>query len=284
MKKLMFVSMVCLGMLYPALTFAGAGDRFLLMASTIGPVDAGIVGVLEDQFEKDTGIRVRHVSAGTGEALKMAEKGGVDIVLVHAKALEEKFVRDGFGTERIPLMYNDFVIVGPPSDPAGIKGMKSATEALKVIAGKGVPFVSRGDKSGTHVAEMDLWAKAGVKPEGSWYVVYEKGNEGNAPTLKYADQKGAYTVIDRATWLSLKGSIKLAVLVENDQALLNFISIIPVNPKKISGVNYGDAVIFAQWMTSPAKGQKIIQQFGVEKFGSPLFFPNSNEWNKLHKK
>ncbi len=274
MKKLLFVALLCFAFVFPAFTFAQGADKFVLMASTIGPVDAGIVGVLEDQFQKDYGITVRHVSAGTGEALKMAEKGGIDLVLVHARALEEKFVKDGFGTERIPLMYNDFVILGPSADPAGIKGMKSATEALKVIAAKGVPFVSRGDKSGTHVAEMDLWAKAGIKPSGSWYIVYEKGNEGNGPTLKYADQKGAYTVIDRATWLSLKNSIKLPILVENDEALLNFISLIPVNPKKFPDVNYTATMSFVHWLTSPAKGQKIIKEFGVTKYGSPLFFPD----------
>ncbi|HET6418512.1 MAG TPA: substrate-binding domain-containing protein [Geobacteraceae bacterium] len=283
MKRLLFVGLLCFVLGFPALIFAQGADKFVLMASTIGPVDAGIVGALEDQFEKDTGITVRHVSAGTGEALKMAEKGGMDLVLVHAKALEEKFVKDGYGTERIPLMYNDFVIVGPAADPAGIKGMKSATEALKAIAAKGFPFVSRGDKSGTHVAEMGLWEKAGIKPSGSWYIVYEKGNEGNGPTLKYADQKMAYTVIDRATWLSLKDSINLPILVEKDEALLNFISLIPVNPKKFPNVNYTATMSYVQWLTSPAKGQKVIQEFGMAKYGSPLFFPNSKEWNKLHK-
>jgi tungstate transport system substrate-binding protein len=268
----------------PSLSFAKDGDKFVLLASTIGPVDAGIVGVLEDQFEKETGIRVRHVGAGTGEALKISQKGNIDLVMVHAKALEEKFVNEGYGTERIPFMYNDFVLVGPASDPAGIKGMKSATDALKKIAEKESPFVSRGDKSGTHVAEMDLWAKAGIKPSGGWYNVYEKGSEGNAATLKYTDQKGAYTVIDRATWLSLKDSIKLPILVENDEALLNFISLIPVNPKKFPNVNYSDTMTFVKWLVSPEKGQKIVKEFGVEKYGSPLFFPNSNEWHAAVKK
>ncbi len=156
-------------------------NKFVLLASTIGPIDAGIVGALEEQFEKDTGIRVRHVGAGTGAALKMAESGQFDLVLAHAKALEEKFVQGGFGTQRIPLMYNDFVIVGPASDPAGIKGMKTAAEALKAISAKGVQFISRGDQSGTHVAEMDLWAKAGVKPAGAWYVDLREGIDRKRP-------------------------------------------------------------------------------------------------------
>ena len=248
------------------------------MASTIGPIDSGIVDLLENQFEKESGIRVRHVGAGTGAALEIAQKGNVDLVLVHAESLEEKFVKGGFGTERIDLMYNDFVIVGPPDDPAGIKGMKQATEALKVIWQKGVVFISRGDKSGTHVAEMQLWEKAAIKPSGSWYVIYEKGSEGNAPTLKYTDQKGAYTVIDRATFLTLKDQMNLVVLVEKDEALLNYITLIPVNPQKFPKTNYERAMVFVKWLTSPEKGQRIIRDFGKDKYGSPLFFPNSNEW------
>jgi len=217
---------------------------------------------------------------GTGATLDMARKGGFDIVLVHAKALEEKFVADGFGTKRIPLMYNDFVIVGPADDPAGIRGMKTAAEALKAIAAKGVPFVSRGDKSGTHIAEMDLWAKADLKPAGAWYTVYEKGADGNGPTLRYTNEKKAYTVIDRATYLSLQKEIALAVLVEGDEAMLNFISVIPVNPEKVARVNAADAAAFASWLTAADKGQAIIRDFGKEKFGAPLFFPDSDEWKK----
>jgi tungstate transport system substrate-binding protein len=254
--------------------------KFILMASTIGPIDAGIVSVLEDQFEKETGIRVRHVGAGTGAALKIAEKGNVDLVMVHAKSLEEKFIRDGFGTERIPLMYNDFVIVGPENDPAGIKGLKSAMEALRKISETGAAFISRGDGSGTHVAEMELWAKAGIKPSGAWYKIYEKGAEGNVPTLRYTDQQQSYTVIDRATYLSMRNQIKLVILVEKDEALLNYISLIPVNARKFPRVNEKDVQTFVTWLTSPDKGQKIIRDFGKNKFGSPLFFPNSREWVK----
>ena len=254
------------------------GSKFILLASTIGPIDSGIVGLLENEFEKETGIRVRHVGAGTGAALDMAKNGNVDLVLVHAKSLEEKFVAGGYGTERIALMYNDFVIVGPPGDPAGIRGMKQATAALKTLSEKGATFISRGDRSGTHVAEMELWEKAGIKPSGPWYVVYEKGAEGNVPTLRYTDQRGAYTVIDRATYLGLKDQIKLEVLVEKDEVLLNYISLIPVNAQKFPKVNYGDAMAFVRWLTSPEKGQKIIGDFGKDKYGSPLFFPNSKEW------
>ena len=255
-------------------------SKFLLLASTIGPVDAGMVDALENAFEKETGIRVRHVGAGTGATLDLARKGGFDIVMVHAKALEERFVADGFGTKRIPVMYNDFVIVGPAEDPAGIKGIKTAAEALKAIAAKGTPFISRGDKSGTHVAEMDLWAKAEIKPAGAWYTVYEKGADGNGPTLRYTNEKKAYTVIDRATFLSLRKEISLGALVEGDEALLNFISVIPVKPEKVARVNAAGAATFAAWLVAPDKGQAIIRDFGKEKFGAPLFFPTSDEWKK----
>jgi tungstate transport system substrate-binding protein len=277
MKRWIFVGLFCLLLFFPSLG-ASQSTKFILLSSTIGPIDAGIVGLLEDEFEKETGIRVRHVGAGTGAALDIARKGNVDLVLVHAKSLEEKFVKEGFGTERIDLMYNDFVIVGPSSDPAGIKGMKQATEALKRISEKGMTFISRGDKSGTHVAEMQLWEKAGIKPSGPWYVIYEKGAEGNVPTLRYTDQKEAYTVIDRATFLSLKNQIKLLVLVEKDEVLLNYITLIPINPQKFPKANYEDTMTLVKWLTSPGKGQKIIRNFGKDKYGSPLFFPNSKEW------
>lgn len=280
MKAFIGKCLVLLLLLWSSFAWAADGDQFIFLSSTIGPIDSGIVGVLEDQFEKETGIRVRHVGAGTGAALNIARQGNIDLVMVHAKLLEEKFIADGFGTERIPLMYNDFVIVGPAADPAGIKGIKTAAEALKKIMDSGSLFISRGDKSGTHVAEMELWGKAGIKPAGSWYAVYEKGAEGNVPTLKYTDQKEAYTVIDRATYISIKSQIKLSILVEGDDALLNYISLIPVNPQKCPKVNVKDTMKFVKWLTSPEKGQLLIRDFGKDKYGSALFFPNSIEWQQ----
>jgi len=265
--------------LLPVLAFAQERS-FILLSSTIGPIDSGIVAALEDAFETETGIQVRHVGAGTGAALEIAKKGSVDLVMAHARSLEEKFVQEGYGTERIDFMYNDFVIVGPPSDPAGIRGLQKAVEALHIISEKKVPFISRGDKSGTHVAEMELWQKATIRPQGPWYVVYEKGAEGNVPTLRYTDQKQAYTVIDRATYLSLQKEIKLEVLVEKDLVLLNFISLIPVNPQKFPNVNQEGVQIFVRWLAAPHKGQKIVEEFGKDKYGGPLFFPNSKEWRE----
>ena len=279
MKKLFFPVIALSIILLPCLVWA-EGNKFVLLSSTIGPIDSGIVEVLENSFEKETGIRVRHVGAGTGAALNIARKGNIDLVMAHAKSLEEKFVQEGFGTERIDLMYNDFIIVGPADDPAGIRGIKSAAEALKKIVDKQAIFISRGDKSGTHVAEMVLWEKAGLKPSGSWYTIFEKGFAGNAPTLRFTEKKKAYTVIDRATFLAIKNEIKLDVLVEKDNVLLNYITLIPVNPKKFPKVNYEDTMIFVKWLISPDKGQAVIKEFGKDKYGNPLFFPNSKEWIK----
>ncbi len=283
MKKLTVKWALFLLVVWTSLAVAADGGKFVFLSSTIGPIDSGVVAALEDAFEKETGIRVRHVGAGTSAALKLAEKGQIDLVMAHAKSVEEKFVADGFGTERIPLMYNDFVIVGPADDPAGIKGEKSVAVALKKIMDKQVKFISRGDKSGTHVSEMLLWENAGLKPQGDWYVIYEKGSEGNVATLKYTNSQNAYTFIDRATYLSLKDSIKVGIVVEGDEAMLNFISLIPVNPAKFPNVNHSDTMKFVHWLTSPEKGQLIIRDFGKDKYGSPLFFPNSVQWQKNKK-
>jgi len=282
MKKWILFLFTVLLLFRPGICLAESRG-FILLASTIGPIDSGVVSLLEDAFEKETGIRVRHVGAGTGAALDIARKGQVDLVMVHAKSLEEKFIREGYGTERVPLMYNDFVIVGPAEDPAGIRGLKTAAEALKIISQRNGLFISRGDKSGTHVAEMELWGKAGVKPAGTWYRIFENGTEGNAPTLRYTDTVKAYTVIDRASYLSLKGQIKLAILVEGDEALLNYISLIPVSDSKFPNINVADSRTFIRWLTAPDKGQTLIRDFGKDRYGGPLFFPNAEAWHKQQK-
>ena len=254
--------------------------RKIMLASTIGPIDAGIVPALEDAFGKKTGIIVEHTGAGTGQALKMAETGKYDLVLVHARALEEKFVADGFGTKRYDLMYNDFVILGPPNDPAGIRGEKDAASALRKIAQDGSLFVTRGDKSGTHIKELEVWKKAGLEPKGVGYVVFEQGAKGNAPTLAYANEKRAYTIMDRATYITMKPKITLQVLVERDEVLLNFITLIPVNPARFPKVNNKGALQFVEWLQGK-EAQIIIRDFGKDKYGEPLFFPNSPEGKKL---
>ena len=248
--------------------------RKIMLASTIGPIDAGIVGTLEEAFIRKTGVIIEHKGAGTGQALKMAETGNFDLVLVHARTLEEKFVADGFGTKRYDLMYNDFVVLGPAADPAGVRGMKDAAAALRKIADTKDLFVTRGDKSGTHLKELDVWKKAGIKPEGSWYVVFKEGAKGNAPTLAYANEKQAYLIMDRATYITMKSKITLQILVERDEILLNNMSVIPVNPTKFPQVHYQEAMQFVEWLQS-REAQMIIRDFGKDKFGEPLFFPNS---------
>lgn len=251
------------------------------MASTIGPIDAGIVGTLADRFEEKTGVNVEYLGAGTGKALEMSKTGDFDLVLAHAKVLEEQFIADGFGTERIPVMYNDFVIIGPANDPAAIKGMP-ISDALKKIMQSQAKFISRGDKSGTHVKEMELWEDAGLTPEGDWYIVWEGGSKGNSATLKYTNEQQAYTMIDRATYLALKKDITIVPLVEGDESLLNFISVIPVNPEKFPQINHSLAMDFIKSMTSE-EGQIVIRDFKKDVYGEPMFFPNSVEWNNLTK-
>ncbi|NTW60584.1 MAG: solute-binding protein [Nitrospirae bacterium] len=259
---------------------ATSSPNKIMLASTIGPIDAGIVGALEEAFTKKTGIAVEHTGAGTGKAIQMAETGKYDLLLVHAKALEEKFVADGFGTKRYDLMYNDFVILGPASDPAKIKGMKDAAAALKKIAEAKAPFVTRGDKSGTHVKELEVWKKAGIEPQGSWYQVFPEGAKGNAPTLAFTNEKQAYTVMDRATYITMKSKITLQILVERDDVLLNYMTLIPVNPAKFPQVRHKEAMQFVEWLQS-REAQMIIRDFGKDKYGEPLFFPNSPEGKKL---
>jgi len=254
--------------------------RKIMMASTIGPIDAGIVGALEEAYTKKTGVIIEHKGAGTGLALKIAENGKYDLVLVHARALEEKFVAEGFGTKRYDLMYNDFVILGPASDPAGIRGMKDAAAAFRKIAKAKTHFITRGDRSGTHIKELEIWKKAGIEPQGAWYTVFAEGATGNAPTLAYVNEKQAYTIMDRATYITMKSKITLPILVERDNILLNYITLVPVNPAKFPHVHYKETMQFVDWLQGK-EAQTIIRDFGKDKYGEPLFFPNSPEGKKL---
>jgi tungstate transport system substrate-binding protein len=191
-------------------------------------------------------------------------------------------VADGFGVDRRDVMYNDFVILGPAADAAGIKGEKQAVNALRKIAQTQTLFVTRGDNSGTHVKEMELWQRAGIKPVGAWYVTYEKGASGNAPTTRYANERGAYLLMDRATYLTLKKDIALQVLVENDPDLLNYIAVIRMNPAKFPKANAVGAKAFVDWLVSD-EAQQLIKSFGVTQYGESLFFPNSDEWRKRNR-
>jgi len=276
-SRVLFISIVVIS----GIAFsADLSQKKIMLASTIGPIDAGIVGALEDVFTKKTGIAVEHTGAGTGKAIQMAETGKYDLLLVHAKALEEKFVADGFGTKRYDLMYNDFVILGPATDPAKIKGMKDAPSALRKIMEAKALFITRGDKSGTHVKELEVWKKAGVEPQGTWYHVFEQGSKGNAPTLAFTNEKQAYTIMDRATYITMKSEITLQVLVERDDILLNYITLIPVSPAKFPQVHHAEAMQFVYWLQG-RDAQLIIRDFGKDKYDEPLFFPNSPEGKKL---
>ena len=253
------------------------GPKFVLLASTIGPIDAGHRGASwRTASEKEAGIRVRHVGAGHREPpCRSCASKGHDGPRHGARPSPSRknSSQEGLWDRTDRFHVQRFRHRGTAPDPARGPGTEESRRRHSHHFGKGrAPFISRGDKSGTHIAEMELWHKAMIRPQGSWYQVYEKGTEGNVPTLRYTDQKQAYTVIDRATFLSLQKEIKLQVLVESDILLLNFISLIPVSPQKFTKVNHEGGQEFVKWLTDPNKGQKIVEEFGKDKYGSPLFF------------
>ena len=246
-------------------------ERFIVVASTTSTQDSGLFEYLLPIFTKKTGIEVRVVAKGTGQAIDLAKKGDADVLFVHDKKSEEQFVADGFGVKRFDVMYNDFIIVGPQSDPAGVKGMTDAPAALKKIAGAAAPFASRGDDSGTHKAELRLWKEAGVDVKaasGSWY---RETGSGMGPTLNTAAGMEAYALADRGTWLAFKNKGDLAILVEGDQRLFNQYGIMLVNPTKFPHVKAADGQTFVDWVISP-EGQQAIANYKIE--GQQLFFPN----------
>jgi len=245
-----------------------AQDR-LKMSTTTSTDNSGLLEVLLPPFEDAFNVRVDVIAVGTGKALKLGENGDVDVVFVHARAAEDKFVADGFGVNRRNVMYNDFVLVGPEEDPAKIKAVKTATEAFKKISGTQAQFISRGDDSGTHKKEKAIWAEAGITPEGKWY---QEAGQGMGAVLTIANDKRAYTMSDRGTYLAFSDKVDLHVLSEGDPILYNPYGIIAVNPAKYPHANYTKAMALIGWVTSQ-KGQKIIKEFGKDKFGTPLFYP-----------
>ncbi len=249
---------------------APAEER-LRLSTTTSTQNSGLLDVLLPPFEKMLNVKVDVIPVGTGKALKLAENGDVDVTLVHARPLEDKFVAEGYGVNRRDVMYNDFVIIGPKSDPAGIKNAKALNEAFHLIAKNRATFISRGDRSGTHLKELKIWEKANVKPSGKWY--WEAGR-GMGEVLTMADEKMAYTMADRGTYLAFfEGKkINLPVLFEGDAILFNPYGIIAVNPAKYPHVNYIKAMALIGWVTSQ-NGQKIIKEFGKDTFGQPLFIP-----------
>ncbi len=249
-------------------------EKNIILATTTSTQDSGLLDVLIPVFEKDTGYFVKTISVGSGQAMKMGEKGEADVLLVHSPEAEQAFMAQGFGINRMLVMHNDFIIVGPPADPAKIKGMKSTKDALKLIAQAGALFLSRGDNSGTHAKEKGLWKAAGIVPEGQKW--YQQTGLGMGQTLNVAAEKKGYTLTDRATYLALKKNLGLEILIEGEPLLLNIYHVIELNPAKSPKINVTGGKAFAQFMVSK-KTQEIISKFGVDKYGSPLFFPDAGK-------
>ena len=257
-----------------AIAPVSAQQKNIILATTTSTQDSGLLDVLIPMFEKKTGYFVKTIAVGSGQAMAMGQKGEADVLLVHSPAAEKKFVDEGYGINRRLVMHNDFVIVGPPADPAKIKGIKSAVEAFKRIASTASPFMSRGDNSGTNAQEKTIWKAANINPEGQKW--YQQTGLGMGQTLNVAAEKKAYTLADRGTYLALKKQLGLDILAEGDAILLNIYHVIEVNPAKWPKVNSAGAKAFADFMVAQ-ETQGVIKTFGVDKFGSPLFFPDAGK-------
>lgn len=258
----------------PSSASAAPQMKTIILATTTSTQDSGLLDELLPAFEKSSGYFVKTISVGSGQAMKMGEKGEADVLLVHSPDAEKKFVEQGFGVNRRLVMHNDFIILGPAVDPAKIKGIKSSKEALKKIASANALFLSRGDNSGTHALEKKLWKGTGLNPEGQKW--YQQTGLGMGQTLNVAAEKNGYSIADRGTYLSMKKNLGLNILVEGDSSLLNIYHVIEVNPAKWPKVNAAGAKAFADFVVGK-KGQAIIRTYGVKKFGSALFFPDAGK-------
>ncbi|MGB5079827.1 MAG: extracellular solute-binding protein [Burkholderiales bacterium] len=253
---------------------AHAQQKFIIVASTTSTEQSGLFGHMLPAFQKKTGIQVRVVALGTGQALDLARRGDADVVFVHAKPAEEKFLSEGHGVKRFPVMYNDFVLIGPKADPDGVAGGRDILAALKRIKSATKPFVSRGDRSGTHIAELNLWKMAGIdiaKEKGPWY---KDTGQGMGPALNTAAAMNGYILADRGTWISFKNRGDLAIAVEGDKRLFNQYGVMLVNPAKHPNVKRDLGQTFVDWVVSP-EGQKAIAEYKIG--GEQLFFPNANQ-------
>ena len=244
-------------------------QRTVILSTTTSTQDSGLLDVLIPLFEKQTGYSIKTISVGTGQALALAAKGDADVALVHAPSLEKQYVAEGKLLNRRLVMYNDFVIIGPKEDPAKARLAKSAASALKAIEQAKASFVSRGDNSGTHLLEKALWKSAGIEPKGAWYI---EAGQGMGATLGIANERNAYTITDRGTYLALGKRVSLPILIEGDKALLNIYSVMEVNPANGPRINSAGGKAFADFMVAP-QTQNVIRSFGVEKFGQSLFVP-----------
>ena len=255
---------------------AGAATNALILATTTSTQDSGLLDVLIPVFEKESGYFVKTIAVGSGQAMAMGEKGEADVLLVHSPAAEKTFMNDQYGTDRRLVMHNDFIIVGPAADPAGIKSAGSAVEAFQKIAAANATFISRGDESGTNTKELALWKAAGLDPKGevaSWYI---ESGQGMGATLTIASEKAAYTLTDRATFLANQENLNLEILSEGDNALLNVYHVIVVNHEKWPSTNIDGATAFAKYVVS-GEAQKLIGKFGVDKYGQPLFSADADK-------
>jgi tungstate transport system substrate-binding protein len=253
---------------------AAPQQKNVILATTTSTQDSGLLDVLLPIFEKKTGYFVKTIAVGSGQAMAMGQKGEADVLLVHSPEAEKKFMAQGNGTTRLLVMHNDFIIVGPPADPATIKQSKASLGAFQKIALSQSLFMSRGDNSGTHAKEKAIWKAAGINPEGQKW--YQQTGLGMGQTLSVAAEKKAYCLADRGTYLALKKNLGLDILNEGDALLLNVYSVIPVNPAKFKKINAEGAKAFADFMVAQ-EAQQVIGKFGVEKFGSPLFFPDAGK-------
>jgi tungstate transport system substrate-binding protein len=253
---------------------ATPADPEVILATTTSTMDSGLLDVLIPMFERDSGYRVKPIAVGTGQALAMGERGEADALMVHSPDAEAKLVEDGVAINRQLMMHNDYVVVGPPNDPAGIKGAGSAAEAFKRIADAGTVFVSRSDDSGTHKVELGLWKAAGVDPKGqSWY---QESGQGMGATLNITAEKRGYTLTDRGTYLARMGSLGMDILNEGDTALMNVYHVMQVNPDRFAHVNGEGGRAFVEFMVS-AEAQEVVRTFGVDRYGQPLFFPDAGK-------
>ncbi len=272
MQIILIIGITLMGML--ASGPAQAQQKNIILATTTSTQDSGLLDVLIPVFEKKTGYFVKTIAVGSGQAMAMGQKGEADVLLVHSPAAEKKFVAEGYGINRRLVMHNDFIIVGPAEDPAKIKGIKTTPEAFKKIASAGALFLSRGDNSGTHAKEKEVWRASGINPNGQKW--YQQTGLGMGQTLNVASEKKGYTLTDRGTYLAMKKNLSLDILVEGDAILLNIYHVIEINPAKWPKVNTAGGKAFADFMVSK-ETQEIIKTFGVEKYGSPLFFPDAGK-------
>lgn len=271
MKKLFVPCLVA--MMLSAVSSWGA-SKTVILATTTSTQDSGLLDVLVPLFEKESGFQVKTISVGSGQAMKMGEKGEADVLLVHSSDAEKKFMADGFGAGRRLVMHNDFIIVGPASDPAKVKAGRNSVDVLKRIARSGAIFASRGDNSGTHAKEKTLWKGAGITPDGQKW--YQQTGLGMGQTLNVAAEKKGYSLTDRATFLALKKNLGLVILSEGDSKLLNIYHVIEINPVRWPKVNAAGSKAFADFIVSK-KAQELIGRFGVDKYGVPLFFPDAGK-------